>query len=87
MARTVIEANRSVTGRRPRVGAIGPTRFFGSDAAHLARAGMEGVVCGPGGRYNTMPDERVDIPDIVAAAQIYARAMAATTARDKIHVV
>ena len=32
---------------------------------------MEGVVCGPGGRYNTMPDERVDIPDYLDMVRIY----------------
>ena len=32
---------------------------------------MEGVVCGPGGRYNTMPDERVDIADYLDAVRIY----------------
>jgi acetylornithine deacetylase len=33
--------------------------------------GMEGIVCGPGGRYNTMPDERVDIPDFLDMIGIY----------------
>lgn len=33
--------------------------------------GMEGVVCGPGGRYNTMPDERVDIVDYIDMVRIY----------------
>jgi acetylornithine deacetylase len=29
-------------------------------AGHLLKiGGMQGIVCGPGGRYNTMPDERV----------------------------
>jgi len=32
---------------------------------------MEGVVYGPGGRYNTMPDERVDIADFPDMARIY----------------
>jgi acetylornithine deacetylase len=32
---------------------------------------MQGVVCGPGGRYNTMPDERVDIGDYLDAVRIY----------------
>jgi acetylornithine deacetylase len=31
---------------------------------------MEGVVCGPGGWYNTMPDERVDIADGFDMARI-----------------
>ena len=34
-------------------------------------AGMAGVVCGPGGRYNTMPDERVDIGDYLDMVRIY----------------
>ncbi|MEC7029517.1 MAG: M20 family peptidase, partial [Pseudomonadota bacterium] len=32
---------------------------------------MPGIVCGPGGRYNTMPDERVDIVDYLDAIRIY----------------
>jgi acetylornithine deacetylase len=32
---------------------------------------MEGIVCGPGGRYNIMPDERVDIADFVDMIRIY----------------
>jgi acetylornithine deacetylase len=53
-------------------GAIRPPGFYGTDAAHLQRAaGMHGIVCGPGGRYNTMPDERVDIPDFLDAIRIY----------------
>ncbi|GAB4170879.1 MAG: hypothetical protein OHK0024_06920 [Thalassobaculales bacterium] len=36
----------------------------GTDAAHIRHlARMPGVVCRPGGRCGTMPDERVDIPD------------------------
>ena len=30
----------------------------------------EGGVCDPGGRYNTMPDERVDIPDYLDMVRI-----------------
>ena len=32
---------------------------------------MEGIVCGPGGRYNTMPDERVGIRDFLDMVRIY----------------
>jgi acetylornithine deacetylase len=32
---------------------------------------MSGVVCGPGGRYNTMPDERVDVGDYLDMIRIY----------------
>jgi acetylornithine deacetylase len=53
-------------------GAPRPYCFYGTDAAHLQHgAGMEGVVCGPGGRYNTMPDERVDIDDYLDAIRVY----------------
>ena len=53
-------------------GAITPPGFYGTDAAHLYRmAGMPGIVCGPGGRYNTMPDERVDIADYLDMVRIY----------------
>ena len=74
------DAHRKVTGEEPTVGPVGPARFYGTDAAHLADAGMTGLVYGPGGRYNTMPDERVDLPDLYAAARVYARAIVATCA-------
>jgi acetylornithine deacetylase len=41
---------------------------------------MLGVVYGPGGKYNTMPDERVEIRDLCAAARVYARTIVATCA-------
>ncbi|WP_202865435.1 M20 family metallopeptidase [Ornithinimicrobium sufpigmenti] len=61
----VLNRAHTAIGRGPQqTGAIRPYCFYGSDAAHLQhRAGIPGVVCGPGGRYNTMPDERVDIAD------------------------
>jgi len=53
-------------------GPLTPAGFYGTDAGHLYKhGGMEGVVCGPGGRYNTMPDERVDIPDYLDMIRIY----------------
>jgi acetylornithine deacetylase len=74
----VAAAHRMVTGSDCVIGAVGPARFYGTDAAHLADAGMLGVVYGPGGRYNTMPDERVDLPDLFTAARVYARTIVAT---------
>jgi acetylornithine deacetylase len=53
-------------------GVIKPPSFYGTDAGHLYEAGLPGIVCGPGGRYNTMPDERVDIGDYLDAVRIYA---------------
>jgi len=69
-------AYEAVRGEPQPTGAITPPGFYGTDAGHLyAHAGMEGVVCGPGGRYNTMPDERVDIPDYLDMVRIYLMTM------------
>lgn len=77
VVRAVNRAYREVRRGNQPTGAITPPGFYGTDAAHLyQRAGMEGIVCGPGGRYNTMPDERVDIPDYLDAVRIYLLAMA-----------
>jgi acetylornithine deacetylase len=70
----VLAINRAyklVRGVEQPTGAIRPPGYYGTDAAHLRQAGMEGIVCGPGGRYNTMPDERVDIPDFLDMIRIY----------------
>jgi acetylornithine deacetylase len=32
---------------------------------------MEGILCGPRGRYNTMSDERVDVADYLDMVRIY----------------
>jgi acetylornithine deacetylase len=62
----------AVRGERQPTGAIIPPGFYGTDAAHLYRmGGMSGVVCGPGGRYNTMPDECVDVDDYLDMIRIY----------------
>lgn len=80
IVQAVIEAHRDVVGEEPRVGAVAPYRFYGTDAAHLARAGMVGLVYGPGGKYNTMPDERVELRDLFNAARVYARVIVDTCA-------
>jgi acetylornithine deacetylase len=65
-------AYRAVRGAEQPTGAITPPGYYGTDAGHLqAVGGMEGIVCGPGGRYNTMPDERVDIGDFLDMVRIY----------------
>ena len=65
-------AYEAVRGTPQPTGAITPPGFFGTDAGHLyALGGMEGVVCGPGGKYNTMPDERVEIADYLDMIRIY----------------
>ena len=72
IVKTVNAAYEAVRGEKQPTGAIKPPGFFGTDAGHLyAEAGMEGIVCGPGGRYNTMPDERVEIRDFLDMVRIY----------------
>jgi acetylornithine deacetylase len=80
IVQAVVAAHREVTGTAPKVGAVAPYKFYGTDAAHLARAGMVGLVYGPGGKYNTMPDERVELRDLFAAARVYARVIVETCA-------
>lgn len=76
IVKAVNRAYEAVRGTPQPTGAIRPPGYYGTDAAHLQHAaGMEGVVCGPGGRYNTMPDERVDIPDFLDMIRIYMLAM------------
>lgn len=68
----VRRAYRTVRGAEQPLGPTPPYCFYGTDAAHLLhRAHMEGIVCGPGGRYNTMPDERVDVPDYLDMIKVY----------------
>ena len=72
IVQAINRACRAGRGADQPTGAITPPDFYGTDAAHFYReAGMEGVVCGPGGRYNTMPDERVDIVDYLDIVRIY----------------
>ena len=72
IVRTVNAAYEKVRGQKQPTGAVKPSGYYGTDAGHFYKEhGMEGVVCGPGGRYNTMPDERVDIPDYLDMIRIY----------------
>jgi acetylornithine deacetylase len=72
LVEAVGRAHRTVRGSEQRQGPVAPYCFYGTDAAHLQSVGgMPGIVCGPGGRYNTMPDERVDIPDYLDMIAIY----------------
>ncbi|HKS92137.1 MAG TPA: M20/M25/M40 family metallo-hydrolase [Tepidiformaceae bacterium] len=71
IVQAINQAYRAVRGTEQPTGAIRPPAYYGTDAAHLRHAGIEGIVCGPGGRYNTMPDERADIPDFLDMIRIY----------------
>ncbi|UWQ16434.1 M20 family metallopeptidase [Jannaschia sp. M317] len=68
-------AHLAVRGMEQPTGAIKPPSFFGTDAAHLAAAGMEGIVCGPGGEFNTMPDERVRRSQFLDCVRMYIHAI------------
>lgn len=72
IVKAINNAYAELRGMPQPTGAITPTRFYGSDAGHLYElGGMEGIVCGCGGRYNTMPDERVDIVDYIDMIKVY----------------
>jgi acetylornithine deacetylase len=77
--RTLRETHQNITGSPPKVGMHTPAKFFGSDAAHLAQAGMVGVLYGPGGEFNTMPDERVSIAEMETASKVYAATVSKIT--------
>jgi acetylornithine deacetylase len=72
IVRAVNESYRQLRGAPQPTGAIQPYCYYGSDASLLQHlGGMPGIVCGPGGRYNTMPDERVEIVDYLDAIRVY----------------
>lgn len=73
----VRDAHRLVMRRDPEVGAVAPYRYYGTDAPFLAAVGAQGVVCGVGGKYNTMPDEKVELTDFHGGTRIYAAVAAA----------
>ena len=72
IVKVINAAYERVRGQAQPTGAIPPPGFFGTDAGHFYKElGMQGIVCGPGGRFNTMPDERVDIADYLDMIRIY----------------
>ena len=72
IVKAINAAYQTVRGEPQPTGAIRPPGFYGTDAGHFYNElGMEGIVCGPGGRYNTMPDERVDVSDYLDMVRIY----------------
>lgn len=72
IVKAVNAAYEQVRGEPQPTGIITPPAYFGTDAAHFyQRLGMQGVVCGPGGKFNTMPDERVHISDYLDMVRVY----------------
>lgn len=74
LVRQVAAAHLEIRGEPAVVGDTGPSRFAGADSGHLLAAGIPGLLYGPGGRYLSMPDERVRAADVVDAARVYALA-------------
>lgn len=72
---TMTAAHREVFGEAPQVGALAPTKYAGADSAHMHAAGIPGVMYGPGGKFLSVPDERVEVDNIVKASQVYALAV------------
>lgn len=64
-----------LVGVEPQIGAVFPYRYYGTDAGHLMKYGLQGIVYGSGGKYNTMPDEKVSLADIKNLARIYTLAV------------
>ncbi|WP_122663362.1 M20 family metallopeptidase [Pseudomonas viridiflava] len=72
IVKAVNAAYLQVRGEPQPTGIITPPAYFGTDAAHFyQRLGMQGVVCGPGGKFNTMPDERVHKVDYLDMVRVY----------------
>ncbi|WP_256582731.1 M20 family metallopeptidase [Pseudomonas sp. Irchel 3A5] len=72
IVKAINAAYQQVRGEPQPTGIITPPAYFGTDAAHFyQRLGMQGVVCGPGGKFNTMPDERVHISDYLDMVRVY----------------
>lgn len=72
IVKAVNAAYQQVRGEPQPTGIITPPAYFGTDAAHFyQRLGMQGVVCGPGGKFNTMPDERVHKRDYMDMVRVY----------------
>ena len=72
IVRSVVANHTKIRKFAPEVGAVPPMRYYGSDASHLQHlAGMTGIVCGVGGKYNTMPDERIEIPMFYDSTRIW----------------
>lgn len=72
IVKSVVANHTKIRKFAPEVGAVPPMRYYGSDASHLQHlAGMTGIVCGVGGKYNTMPDERIETPMFYDSTRIW----------------
>ena len=69
----VTRAHEFVEKERPQVNGKFPKVC---DAIHFARAGIPGLIYGPGGMYTSRPDERCRVDEIRTAAKVYALTIA-----------
>jgi acetylornithine deacetylase len=76
VVQTVVAAHREVVGEAPRVGALTPQKYAGADSAHMFQAGIPGVLYGPGGKFLSVPDERVEVEQVVCASRVFALTIA-----------
>jgi len=73
VVKLVADAHEAVIGKPTEVGAFHPQVFFGTDASHLARAGIPTAIYGPGKVENiNVPDESMEIRDFLIASRVYA---------------
>jgi len=76
IVQTVMAGHHHITGTPAKLADFPPYTYYASDAAHLSnRAGIPGVVYGPGGTTVSQPDERVRVADIMTAARVYAHSI------------
>lgn len=77
VVRAVAEAHQALSGSEPHIGPLFPQVYFGTDASHLARAGIPTVIYGPGKVEEiNVPDESMLVQDMTMAARVYACAAA-----------
>jgi acetylornithine deacetylase len=73
VVKAMAEAYQKVQGRKPELGGLEPFMFMGSDAGIMQTAGIrDGVVMGPGSFPASVPDEHVEVDNLISAAKIYA---------------
>ena len=73
VVQAVSRAHAQVAGTEPGWSEV--LKYAASDASWMARAGIDGVVYGPTGRYLSRPDERGLVSDFVTATRVYANAI------------
>ena len=68
----VAAAHAALCGSRPFVGTLFPQVFFGTDASHLARAGIPTAIYGPGKASDiNVANESMAIADLLQASRVY----------------